>query len=457
MCGLIGYLGEPVASPEDLLARVAHRGPDRQGYVDVPGAFLGHTRLAIQDPDPRSDQPFRDGPITLTYNGEVWDAASLAETLPAGSWRTQGDTEVVARLLAVEGVGGLDRVDGMFAVAWHNATSGQVWVARDRWGKIPLYLSESLEGTWWASEIKALPRGPAEAVAPGTARNLTTGQVVKWATPAETAPLEDPAQVRDVLRRGVVKRFRSDRPVCFLLSGGLDSALTLGLARDVAPDPVAYHAVFDPDSADLQSARRVAAHFDVPLIEVPVPDPTPRSIRDAVHTVEVPMKAQVEIALGCLPLARAIASDGFRVVLSGEAADEVFGGYGSMAIASTGADDARWREIRAGQVEKMARGNFLRLNKVFMAAGVEARMPFMERDLVEGVLAASKSACPPGKGLLKAAAKGIVPDDVVRRPKDTFQGASGLAAAAATALNGASPVKMYNAIARSAFGFLPRG
>lgn len=166
------------------------------------------------------------------------------------------------------------------------------------------------------------------------------------------------------------------------------------------------------------------------------------------------MKAQVEIALGCLPLARAIASDGFRVVLSGEAADEVFGGYGGMAIKAARADDAGWQEIRQAQVEKMARGNFVRLNKVFMAAGVEARVPFMERELVERALATGKAGCPPGKGLLKAAARGLLPDRVIDQTKRTFQGGAGLDDAARVVSAG---VVEYNRIARELFNYLPRG
>jgi asparagine synthase (glutamine-hydrolysing) len=193
----------------------------------------------------------------------------------------------------------------------------------------------------------------------------------------------------------------------------------------------------------------------VPLVEVPVPEPTPALAAEAVHVIETPMKAQVEITLANLPLARAIASDGYRVVLSGEAADELFGGYGNLIIAASKADDEGWRQLRRDQVTKMSRGNFLRVNKVFMAAGVEARLPYMHRPLVEAVLASGKRDCPPGKGLLKQAARGLLPEWVIKRPKDTFQGGTGVSAAAARVI--AAPTRFYNAEARRIFGYLPRG
>lgn len=414
---------------------------------------LGHTRLAIQDVSDAAGQPFRHGPVTLTYNGEAYNAPALRASLP-GPWSTSGDTELVADLVTRHGADGLDQVEGMFACAWHDERTG-TWLARDRYGKIPLYAVRAGDHWLWASEIKALPGGtPATAIPPGCAVHVDTGRVHRWAQP-RAAPAADPAVLLGLLRDGVQARLLSDRPVCFLLSGGLDSSLVLTLARQLHPNPVAYTAVFDPRSADLAAARRMAAHLDVPLIEVPVPAPTPARITEAIRVIETPMKAQVEITLANLPLARAIASDGFRVVLSGEAADELFGGYGSLCRAAAGTDDNGWRALRRAQLEKMSRGNFMRVNKVFMAAGVEARLPFMHRPLVDLALAAGLTECPPGKKLLKAAAAGVIPDWVIRRVKDTFQGGTGIADAAGQLA--ASPVRFYNAEARRLFGYLPRG
>jgi asparagine synthase (glutamine-hydrolysing) len=189
----------------------------------------------------------------------------------------------------------------------------------------------------------------------------------------------------------------------------------------------------------------------VPLTEVPVSAPTSADLEAAVLAIEIPSKAQTEIAALCLPLARRIAADGFKVCLSGEASDELFGGYGSMRLAAA-KSDADWRQIRLEQLDKMARGNFVRCNKAFMAAGVECRLPFMERELVERVLSMSTAECPPQghKSALKRAAHGVVPPWVIARTKDTFQGSSGMADACARVI--AEPTRFYNATARRAFG-----
>lgn len=452
MCGLVGAYGIDL-HVEAALASIAHRGPDGAGAAVLSETTLGHTRLAIQDPSEASAQPYYHDPITLTYNGEAYNNPKLRADL-GDPWQTSGDTETVARLLAENGYAGLARIEGMFAVAWHDERNG-TWLARDRFGKIPLYAVRNGDRWLWASEIKALPRGRrATPIEPGTAVHVQTGQVYRWAPSPQGEPA-DPETILGMVREGVADRLLSDRPVCFLLSGGLDSSLVLALARELHPEPVAYTAVYDPASADLTAARRVAAHLDVPLVEVPVPEPTSALAAEAVHVIETPMKAQVEITLANLPLARAIASDGYRVVLSGEAADELFGGYGNLIIAASKADDEGWRQLRRDQVTKMSRGNFLRVNKVFMAAAVEARLPYMHRPLVEAVLASGKRDCPPGKGLLKQAARGLLPEWVIKRPKDTFQGGTGVSAAAARVI--AAPTRFYNAEARRIFGYLPRG
>lgn len=451
VCGLIGGTATRLGDPEAALARIAHRGPDGSGWAARDGYVLGHTRLAIQDTTDAAAQPFTRGAVTLTYNGELWNAAELRAALD-GQWRSSGDTEALAQLLHQHGWAGLDRADGMFALAWHDDLG--VWLARDRYGKVPLYAARSASGWLWASELRALPRGVrAEPVAPGTAVHVGTGTVHRWASwePGRPATID---ATRDLLAEGVARRMISDRPVCFLLSGGLDSSLVLALARDLHPAPVAYTAVYDPASEDLRAARRVAALLDVPLIEVKIPDPTPATLAEAVRVVEAPMKAQVEIAAAHLPLARAIASDGFRVALSGEGADELFGGYGNRKIAAWSADDAGYRQIKTELLAKMARGNFPRVNKVFMAAGVEGRLPFLHRPLVEMAVDAGKQENPPGKGLLKVAARGLLPDWVITRVKDTFQGGTGVSAAAARVVG--SPARYYNAEARAAFGWLPR-
>ena len=155
-----------------------------------------------------------------------------------------------------------------------------------------------------------------------------------------------------------------------------------------------------------------------------------------------------------MPLAARIRAEGFTVCLSGEGADELFGGYGNMCIRSARLDEAGWRDLKVYQLEKMARGNFVRCNKAFMAGGVECRLPFLDRRVVESAVNWDRAGSPPGKRALKEAARPLLPGWAIRRRKETFQGAGGAAAAAAKIFD--SPARAYNRYARAQFGHIPR-
>ena len=156
----------------------------------------------------------------------------------------------------------------------------------------------------------------------------------------------------------------------------------------------------------------------------------------------------------CIPLAKRIYQEGFRAVLSGEAADELFGGYGNFCIQASKTDSLGVVALRKKQLEKMARGNFIRCNKAFMSAGVECRLPFMEQELVERVVLLDKEESPLNKKLLKQAGKDILPRWVIKRQKDTFQGGSGISHEMQTRL--ASPIIYYNSELRKQYGYIPK-
>lgn len=450
MCGIAGRFGALWFDVRRGLDAIEHRGPDGRGEIEADDCLHGHVRLAMVDLTDASAQPFRRGRSTISFNGEIWNHKALREELAAAGhvFSTTGDTEVLAALLDAEGIDGLARVEGMFAFCW---TRGDArWLVRDRYGKIPLYAVRR-DGFAWASERRAFDKlgGIAVPVPPGAALDLNTGHLHRWYELPSRAPGPD---VLAELKSGVTARLFADARVCCLVSGGMDSAAILALAREASRDVVAYTARLNDRSADLAAARRMCEEWQVPLMEVPVPPVTAAALERAALAIEIPSKAQVEIALPCLALAEAIQSDGYKGVLSGEAADELFGGYGNMAIQAAREGDAGWRRIRVAQLAKMARGNFVRCNKAFMAHGVECRLPFMERSLVEGVLAMGKRDCPPGKGLLKRSLDGTVPDWIRRRTKATFQGESGVSAMASEVVS--SPTRFYNATIKTAFGRL---
>ena len=256
-----------------------------------------------------------------------------------------------------------------------------------------------------------------------------------------------------MLRLGVEKRFTADAPICCLISGGLDSSMILALAKQTGRDVTAFTATFDQNSDDLKSARKLCSELDVKLTEVRV-EVTNELIKNAIHSIEISSKAQIEIAMLCIPLAQRIYAEGFRACLSGEAADELFGGYGNFCIQASKASESGLIKLRQAQLSKMSRGNFVRCNKAFMAAGVECRLPFMEQELVERVILLNKTESPLSKGLLKKAAKLILPKWVVSRTKDTFQGGSGVARFMEEHI--ASPAIFYNSELRKKFGYLPK-
>lgn len=455
MCGIAGSfrVKRSLFCVEGALGRLRHRGPDGEGVAWAGDTCHGHVRLALLDLTSASSQPFHtDSGGVLSFNGEIWNFASVREELKACGrvFKTSGDTEVLAQALEQWGLReALQRLEGMFAFAW---SSNEMHIlARDRFGKIPIYVHKTKTGFLWASERKGLGKAfPATPLPPGSILDLTSGLVSRWYRLPKADFQRQGFNLPLVLREGIKARLVADAPLCCLISGGLGSALVLSLALESKRDIVAYTAVLNPRSPDLLSARRLCAERNVELVEVKVPEPTSESLANATRAIELTSKAQVEIAALCLPLAQAIASDGFKACLSGEAADELFGGYGSLCIKGYRANDEEWRALRMAQLEKMSRGNFIRCNKAFMSAGVECRLPFMERRLVEGVLSTGRGACPPGKGMLKHAARGIVPEWIIRRVKETFQGAAGMDKAAARVL--ANPRKFYRSEAVTAFG-----
>lgn len=427
MCGIIAGF-----TPDLDLDRLAHRGPDAQQKLTIGPVTLGHTRLAIQDPLPRSNQPFVAGSVTLAFNGEIFNHHALREDL-SWDWQTESDTETFAVGLATQGAEKfLPRIDGMFAAAWvEDGEPGVLHVARDRQGEIPLHLARS-KPVMVASERKALDaRGDAVVdIEPGTWCRITETGMRKhrWHTlRAEPRPAEmDEASfhLRQLLGGAVAARAISDVPVCTLLSGGIDSAVIAYHLKQIVPDLVCYTAKMDPRSPDLQAARLVAEVIDAPLVEIKVPPPSADDLTGVVRTIEQPSKAQTEIGWPCLHLAQAIRADGFKVTFSGEASDELWGSY---EMSYHGIAREGWYGYRRNLTAKQAAKNFPRVNKVFMAHGIEARLPFCDPQVVDYALSLPMEAVRTGKdatgrkAVLNRAYSDVLPETVTNRPKLAFQ------------------------------------
>ncbi|ANN20163.1 asparagine synthase (glutamine-hydrolyzing) [Amycolatopsis orientalis] len=537
MCGIAGWASfdRDLAGHRDVLAAMtatmACRGPDDEGlFVDGPVA-LGHRRLAVLDPA-GSTQPMTahaDGrPLaTITFCGEVYNFAALRTELEGHGHRfhTRGDTEVVLHAYLRWGEDVAERLDGMFAFAVWDHRRRELLLVRDRMGVKPLYYHRTSDGVLFGSEPKAVLAHPAvrrtvdadglsEALdmvkTPGhavfsalaelrpghTLRINAAGAVQRryWALQAEehTDDLDTTiATVRELLSAAVESQLVSDVPLCTLLSGGLDSSAITALAarhstgriRSFSVDFADAAAVFTPDAvrggADAPFAREVAAyvgaeHHEVLLDSAELTDP---AVRHAVlGAVDLPPAYWGDMWPSLYLLSRAIRKHA-TVALSGESADELFGGYRWFHNPNAiGADTFPWltsgsaryfggtslldrglvakldlpsrregayRDALAevprlagesGTARRMRELSYLNLtrfvqtlldrkDRMSMAAGLEVRVPFCDHRLVQYVFSvpwAWKSFDGREKSLLRAAVADLLPRSVLERPKTPY-------------------------------------
>jgi asparagine synthase (glutamine-hydrolysing) len=357
------------------------------------------------------------------------------------------------------GTAALPLLDGMFALAW-TTDDETLHLARDTFGEVPLHYGMTRSGALvWASEVSALI---ALGVVPRSVRWLPPGHVLtstddgtttlsRWADPVDISPAGGSAQeLRSLLEEAVMSRMTSDVPVAVLLSGGLDSSIVTALLVKLGYEVHPYLAVHYRKAADVTHARRTAADLGLRLTEVHVQEPTASDLRAAVEACEMPHKAQVEITLACLPLAHRLAVDGFKVVLSGEGSDELWASYGT---AYHGIKKHGWGPFRCDLFTGQHRKNFPRVNKVFMAHGVEARMPFLHPALARYALRLDQRTVTENgrhpKAVLARAADGLLSEASAWRAKAAFQTQARLDVAAARAV--AAPTAFYRAEFRRAF------
>jgi asparagine synthase (glutamine-hydrolysing) len=378
MCGIAGYVRKEgiadAATLEPMLDRLLHRGPDDRGVWAAAGVALGHTRLSILDLSALGHQPMStpDGTGVLTYNGEVYNFPELRRELEDAGVRflSRTDSEVVLHALHRWGPQqAVPRFDGMFAFAYHDRRDGSTWLARDRLGIKPLYYAATTFGTVFASEIKALLAHPTVRCRPDPVnvvthivrerldgentpfegiRSLLPGTLMKCGAVGDAVVYFDP--LRDVdpgrilagetdafeeqlrrfeesLRRSVHKHLVSDAPLAVMCSGGLDSGLVTAIAREHNPDVVAYVAdVEGAPESETARASRVAGHLGVELRVVRVDkDAFFRLWPAAVYANDRPNFFPQNVA--AMAVAETVHADGVKALLSGDGADELFGGY----------------------------------------------------------------------------------------------------------------------------------
>jgi asparagine synthase (glutamine-hydrolysing) len=359
---MVARRGAPLAHPAaaDAMARaLRHRGPDGHGRRTWDDALLGVTRLRVVDLDPRADQPFTDptGMVTLACNGEIYNAPALRRRYADFPYRSASDVEVVLPLFLDRGADGLAALDGMFALAVLDRRAGHLVLARDRAGEKPLFTAAIGNEQWFASEIGALLQSEAVGRAldlgalwaflrHGYVREPQTPFAGIRKVPAGTIMIvddhgttirrywdpdapsdESPMDLATLLRAAVAGQVRADVPVGVFTSGGLDSSLLTALAAEViGPARVRTFAVGFPDRSydERRFAERLARALGTTHEAAVVEDDQVPEALDALAATGEPVGDPA--AVPTLVLARA-AKPSVTVILSGEGADELFGGY----------------------------------------------------------------------------------------------------------------------------------
>jgi asparagine synthase (glutamine-hydrolysing) len=453
MCSILAVL-EIKSDPAVLRARALrlsrlqrHRGPDWSGIWATDDAVLAHERLAIVDVL-HGAQPLLDpaGTVALAVNGEIYNhrelRASLREPYP---FRTESDCEVILALYREHGADFLDRLNGIFAFVLYDAERRRYLVARDHLGIVPLYTGRDEEGNLYvASEMKALVPvcRTVEEFPAGHVLDSETGEPRRWYARAwrefeavQGGPA-DPALLREALEAGVRRQLMTDVPYGVLLSGGLDSSIIAAAAKRFADRRVEEEgrspawwprlhsfAIGLEGAPDLRAAREAAEHIGTVHHEFHFTvQEGIDALPDVVHHLETYDVTTVRAATPMYLMARRIRAMGIKMVLSGEGADEIFGGY----LYFHRAPDAR--SFHAETVRKLDRLHLfdcLRANKAMAAWGVEARVPFLDREFLDvamGVDPAAKMAGPGRmeKHLLREAFADALPAPIAWRQKEQF-------------------------------------
>ncbi|XP_057865145.1 asparagine synthetase [glutamine-hydrolyzing] 3 [Cryptomeria japonica] len=405
MCGILAVLGCIDTSQAkrarilELSRRLKHRGPDWSGISHHDNFFLAHQRLAIVDPT-SGDQPLynEDKTIVVTVNGEIYNHKELRKTvLKSHKFRTGSDCEVIAYLYEEYGEDCVDMLDGMFSFVLVDTRDNSFLAARDAIGITPLYTGWGLDGSiWFASEMKALNDDCErfECFPPGHLYSSKAGGYRRWYNPpwfSEDIPSVpyNPLVLRQAFENAVLKRLMTDVPFGVLLSGGLDSSLVAAVAsRHLAGTEVAKQwgsklhtfCVGLEGSPDLKAAREVAdflgtLHHEFHFTVQEGID----AIEEVIYHVETYDVTTIRASTPMFLMSRKIKSLGVKMVLSGEGSDEIFGGYLYFHKAPN-KEELHHETCR--KIKALHLYDCLRANKSTSAWGLEARVPFLDKEFI---------------------------------------------------------------------------
>ena len=431
----------------EMSRRIRHRGPDWSGIWCGGSAVLAHERLSIVDPE-SGGQPLLspDGKQVLAVNGEIYNHQEIRRRY-AGRYdfQTGSDCEVILALYRDKGPDFLEELSGIFAFALYDAEKDAFLIARDPIGVIPLYIGYDADSTVYvASELKAL-EGQCERYEPFLPGHLYWSRepgMKRWYTrdwmsyDAVKDNPADPAELRSALEAAVKRQLMSDVPYGVLLSGGLDSSVISAIAEKYSTMRIEddsrtrawwprlhSFAVGLKGAPDLAKARLVAEHIGTVHHEINYTiQEGLDAIRDVIYYTETYDVTTIRASTPMYLLARVIKSMGIKMVLSGEGADEIFGGYLYFHKAPSARD---FHEETVRKLSKLHLYDCLRANKSLSAWGVEGRVPFLDKEFLDVAMRLGPSAkmCPGAtieKKIVREACADLIPSEVAWRQKEQF-------------------------------------
>lgn len=453
MCGIVGIF-EINGSAEqqrtkalEMSKRIRHRGPDWSGIFVDERAIIAHERLAIVDPT-SGQQPLysKDRNLVLGVNGEIYNHRELRKQLEGKfEFQTQSDCEVILALYQEKGINFIEDLNGIFAFVLYDRDNDCYLVARDHIGIIPLYMGWDEEGQFYvASELKALEGvcKKIEVFLPGHYLYSKDGVPRKWYHREWDSyePVKENKSEIGVLRKAledaVHRQLMSDVPYGVLLSGGLDSSVISAIAKKYAAKRVETDntqeawwpqlhsfAVGLVGSPDLAAARKVADHIGTVHHEIHFTvQEGLDALRDVIYHLETYDVTTVRASTPMYLMSRVIKSMGVKMVLSGEGADEIFGGYLYFHKAPNA---QAFHEETIRKLGKLHLYDCLRANKALAAWGVEGRVPFLDKEFMDVAMTLNPEDKMAKEGkiekwIVRKAFEDYLPASVAWRQKEQF-------------------------------------
>ena len=427
--------------------RLRHRGPDWSGIYSTENAIMGHERLSIVDPASGKQPLFSpNNKIILAANGEIYNHLELREQLDNKyKFSTKSDCEIILALYQEKGVDFVDDLNGIFAFAIYDSINDEFFIARDHMGIIPLYMGWDKHGTFYvASELKALEGvcTKIELFPPGHYWQSKDSAPTKWysRTWVDYKTVKDNktsiSDLHDALSDAVHRQLMSDVPYGVLLSGGLDSSITSALAKKFSSKRVESNdtqsawwpqlhsfSVGLVGSPDLEAAKKVSEHIGSIHHEVIFTiQEGLDAIRDVIYHLETYDITTVRASTPMYLMARSIKSHGIKMVLSGEGADELFGGYLYFHKAPS-AEEFHKETVR--KLDKLHQYDCLRANKSLAAWGIEGRVPFLDKEFIDVAMRINPkdkmiNSDRMEKWVVRKAFEEYLPESVAWRQKEQF-------------------------------------